>query len=108
MNHVHCSICGHAATFVVINRRKEREPLCEQHMLWYLDNTEPRFMPEFDRIKACCGAVMRDRTDTPSPYQLYRRTVSKNYYHRNKDAVLARKQQRREAFINIVLATSLQ
>ena len=101
MTHVHCSICGHAATFVVINRRKEREPLCESHMLWYLDNTEPRFMPDFDRIKACCGAVMREGLDKER--LAANRRYCHTYYHKNRTVLLAQKREKREAFLNSVL-----
>jgi len=61
----HCSICGAGAAFVVI-RGCSREPLCEKHWDWFVENSS-RALPKFSRIAPCaCGrSVMPARKAKP-------------------------------------------
>ena len=101
MEHVHCSICGHAAPFEVFNRRREWEALCENHLLWLMDNTHPKFMPEIRRRSVCCNAVMHDRLDLER--LAANRIHCRKYYAKNRTHLLAQKRQKRQEFINSVL-----
>lgn len=101
IDHIHCSICGHASPFEVLNRRKEWEALCEEHLLWLLDNTRPEYMPQFRRRKVCCNAVMHDRLDLDR--LAANRRYSRTYYCKNKTELLAQRRHKREEILNSVL-----
>lgn len=118
MEHVHCSICGHAAPFEVLNRRKEWEALCEEHLLWFLDNTHPRYMPEFRRRKICCNSIIREVTNPTAAARARRSEYFRaryaadrekkiagamRRYTENRDEILNQRATSRQSVINSLL-----
>ena len=89
--HVHC-FCGKAASFLVLNRRKEWEPLCTGHLLWYMDNTPAGYMPQSEQITPCCNYTLHaDRGVSNAPASNSKKC--KQYYAAHREEISAKKRE---------------